>query len=137
MTTTIDGKVIGWLTSDLRSTAAAPKQGDEGAPDAWLELASEYDEGLAGIQAGDSLVILTWLHEARRDVLKVHPRGDADQPIKGVFATRSPHRPNPIGLHEVYVRAIEQGRIRVGPIETIDGTPVLDIKISLRSDDGA
>lgn len=137
MTTTIVGRVIGWLRSDLHSAADAPKQGDEGAPDAWLDLAPDYVEGLAGVRPGDSLVILAWLHEARRDVLKVHPRGDADQPMKGVFATRSPHRPNPIGIHDVLVRAIEYDRIRVGPIETIDGTPVLDIKISLRSDGGA
>jgi tRNA-Thr(GGU) m(6)t(6)A37 methyltransferase TsaA len=133
MTTTISANVIGRLASELRSISSAPKQGEEGAPDAWLELAPDYVEGLAGIRPGDWLVILTWLHQARRDVLMVHPRGDAKQPIKGVFATRSPHRPNPIGIHRVEVLAIADNRIRVGPVEAIDGTPVLDVKISLRA----
>jgi tRNA-Thr(GGU) m(6)t(6)A37 methyltransferase TsaA len=135
MTPTIPLNAIGRLASELRSMSSAPKQGNEGAPDAWLKLAPEYADGLMGIQIGDPLTILTWLHQARRDVLHVHPRQDASQPMKGVFATRSPHRPNPIGIHCVQVLAITQDGIKVGPIEAIDGTPVLDIKISLRSDD--
>ena len=126
---------IARLASELRSTLDAPKQGDEGGADAWLEFAPGYAEGLTGVRTGDSLVILTWLHEARRDLLTVHPRGDGNLPVKGVFATRSPHRPNPIGLHSVQVLDVVQGRLKVGPIEAIDGTPVLDVKISLRSDE--
>ena len=126
---------IGRLASELRSTLDAPKQGDEGGGEAWLELAPEYGEALAGIRVGDSVVILTWLHEARRDLLTVHPRGDTSQPMKGVFATRSPHRPNPIGLHSARVLQIAPDRIKVGPIEAIDGTPVLDVKISLRPEE--
>jgi tRNA-Thr(GGU) m(6)t(6)A37 methyltransferase TsaA len=135
MTATIPVKAIGRLASELRSTSNAPKQGNEGAPDAWLELEPEYADGLTGIRPGDALVILTWLHEARRDVLKVHPRGDPNHPVTGVFATRSPHRPNPVGLHKVQVLAITGNRIKVGPIEAIDGTPVLDIKIHIDSDE--
>lgn len=126
---------IGRLASDLRALADAPRQGEEGAPEAWLELGREYADGLAGVRVGDRLVILTWLHQARRDLLKVHPRGDPDQPLTGVFACRSPHRPNPIGLHNVQVLAMGADRIRIGPIEAIDGTPVLDIKIALRAEE--
>lgn len=127
----VDLKVIGHVHSTLGSTAQAPHQGDEGAPDAWLALEPEYVEALAGVAPGDWLVVLTWLHGARRDVLRIHPRGDAAAPLTGVFATRSPHRPNPIGLHPVQVRAVEGARLQVGPIEAIDGTPVVDIKVAL------
>lgn len=126
---------IGRLASELRSTLKAPKQGDEGGVEAWLELAPGYGEALAGILVGDSVVILTWLHEARRDLLAVHPRGDTSQPMKGVFATRSPHRPNLIGIHSARVLQIAPDRMKVGPIEAIDGTPVLDVKISLRPEE--
>jgi tRNA-Thr(GGU) m(6)t(6)A37 methyltransferase TsaA len=131
---TTDGlllKVIGRIRSTLGATAEAPRQGDEGAPDAWLVLEPEYVAALKGIAAGDPLIVLTWLHEARRDLLQIHPRGDPDAPLTGVFATRSPHRPNPVGVHPVYVRTVEDGRLRIGPIEAIDGTPVVDIKVAL------
>ncbi len=119
---------IGNVRSDLRDPAEAPRQGDEGAPDAWLELAEDVAPGLAGIAAGDELIVLTWLHRADRTVLRVHPRGETHRPETGVFATRSPSRPNPIGLHRVTVLAIDGARLRVGPLEAIDGTPVLDLK---------
>ena len=96
-------RLIGFVRSVLRDRTAAPKQGFEGAPDAWLELAAEFEQGLAGLSAGDQLVIITWFHEARRDVLKLHPRGDPSLPISGVFTTRSPDRPNPFGLHWVTI----------------------------------
>lgn len=125
-------KPIGVLHSELTSCRVAPHQGHEGAPDAWLEVNSTAAAGLAGISAGDELILITWFHEAHRDVLKVHPRGDESRPLKGVFATRSPDRPNPLGLHRVTVREIAGSRLRVGPIEAIDGTPVVDIKPVLR-----
>jgi tRNA-Thr(GGU) m(6)t(6)A37 methyltransferase TsaA len=121
---------IGMIRSQLTRLEDAPMQGDEGAPEAWLELAPAAAEGLGGIAAGDELFVFTWLHLARRDVLRVHPRGDVNRPLTGVFATRSPHRPNPVGLHRVTVLEIEiaGGRLRVAPLEAIDGTPVVDIK---------
>ena len=119
---------IGWIRSELVSRADAPKQGTEGAPDAWIEVEEWAALALDGIEPGDELLVLTWLHEASRDVFRVHPRGDERIPLTGVFATRSPDRPNPIGLHPVTVRAIDGRRLRVGPIEAIDGTPVVDIK---------
>lgn len=119
---------IGFIRSALTQLEAAPRQGDEGAPEAWLEITPSVVEGLAGIIAGDELIVLTWLHLARRDVLQVHPRGDLERPLTGVFATRSPHRPNPVGLHRVSVLEISQQRLRVAPIEAIDGTPIVDIK---------
>ncbi|WP_426663553.1 tRNA (N6-threonylcarbamoyladenosine(37)-N6)-methyltransferase TrmO [Rhodanobacter aciditrophus] len=124
-------QVVGRLRSDLGATDAAPHQGDEGAPDAWLVLEAGYADALAGVVAGDSLVVLTWLHQARRDMLKVRPRGDPDAAWTGVFRTRSPHRPNPIGIHPVRVRAVDGRRLLIGPIEAIDGTPVVDIKVEL------
>jgi tRNA-Thr(GGU) m(6)t(6)A37 methyltransferase TsaA len=124
-------RVIGRLRSDLGAADAAPRQGDEGAPDAWLVLEAGYADALAGVVAGDCLVVLTWLHQARRDMLKVRPRGDPDAAWTGVFRTRSPHRPNPIGIHPVRVRAVDGRRLLIGPIEAIDGTPVVDIKVEL------
>jgi tRNA-Thr(GGU) m(6)t(6)A37 methyltransferase TsaA len=103
-------------------------QGDEGAPDAWLDISLQVIPGLMGIEPGDELFILTWLHVAERDVLQVHPRGDPNRPLAGVFATRSPDRPNPIGLHRVSVLEVSETKIRVAPLEAIDGTPVIDIK---------
>ena len=103
-------------------------QGDEGAPEAWLEIFSAAVQGLTGIQVGDELVLLTWLHLAERDVLQVHPRGDLNRPLTGVFATRSPDRPNPIGLHYVLVLQVGEHSLRVAPLEAIDGTPIVDIK---------
>ena len=119
---------IGQLRSTLRALEDAPRQGTEGAPDAWLEVDPTFSRALLGVAPGDELVIVTWLHLADREVLQVHPRGDPKNPLAGVFATRSPHRPNPLGLHRVTVREIAGTRLRLGPIEAIDGTPVVDIK---------
>lgn len=119
---------IGVLRSTLRERKNAPRQGKEGAPDAWLEVRAWAAAGFDGIRAGDELVVLTWLHRARRETLRVRPRGNPRNEELGVFATRSPDRPNPIGLHEVVVRAIRGKRLRIGPIEAIDGTPVIDVK---------
>ncbi len=123
---------VGVIRSDLRSRRDAPRQGAEGAPDAWLEVHPWAARGLEGLRVGDGIVVVTWLHRARRDVLRVHPRSDRRRALTGVFATRSPDRPNPLGLHPVVVRATEGNRLRVGPIEAIDGTPVVDIKPLLR-----
>jgi tRNA-Thr(GGU) m(6)t(6)A37 methyltransferase TsaA len=122
---------IGVIRSELKSVDDAPRQGSEGAPDAWLEIAPWASAGLEGLAVGDQILVLTWFHEARRDILQVRPRGDANNPLTGVFATRSPHRPNTLGLHPVVVRAIEGSRLRIGPIEAIDGTPVVDVKPAL------
>jgi tRNA-Thr(GGU) m(6)t(6)A37 methyltransferase TsaA len=119
---------IGRIRSGLKSLAEAPRQGSEGAPDAWLEIDSEFAAARDGLAAGDEVIVLTWLDRADRDVLEVHPRGDPANPLTGVFATRSPHRPNPLGLHRVTIRAVAGLRLRIGPIEAIDGTPVVDIK---------
>jgi tRNA-Thr(GGU) m(6)t(6)A37 methyltransferase TsaA len=127
---------IGRVESPLDDPAKAPKQGDEGAPDAWLVLAADLAEGLRGVEAGDDLIVLTWLDRARRDVLEVHPRGDASRPPQGVFATRSPERPNPIGLHRVQVAEIDGNRLRVRHLEALDGTPILDLKPVLSADVG-
>lgn len=124
----IELRPIGTVASSLTDRAAAPRQGDEGAPDAWLVLAREVLDGLAGIRPGARIIVLTWLDRARRDVLRVHPRDDPRRPEQGVFGTRSPDRPNPIGLHEVEVVAIEGARVHVRPLEALDGTPVVDIK---------
>ncbi|OOG39462.1 tRNA (N6-threonylcarbamoyladenosine(37)-N6)-methyltransferase TrmO [Polaromonas sp. A23] len=122
---------IGVVRSSLRSAKAAPKQGSEGAPTAWIELDSRFAEAVLGLTIGDQLILLTWLHEARRDLQLVHPRDDLSAPLKGVFATRSADRPNPIGLHPVILLAVEGLRLNVGPLEAIDGTPVLDLKPAL------
>ena len=106
-------------------------QGDEGGPEAWLELSPQAAAGIMGIKAGDELILLTWLHLAERDVLQVHPRGDLTRPLTGVFATRSPDRPNPIGLHRVMVLDVGERKLRVAPLEAIDGTPIVDIKPAL------
>ena len=119
---------IGVIRSTLRARAGAPRQGSEGAPDAWIEINALFLKALDGVKAGDEIIVLTWLHQARRETLKVRPRSDPRNPITGVFATRSPDRPNPIGLHQVTVRRVTKKRLRVGPIEAIDGTPVIDIK---------
>ncbi len=119
---------IGFIRSSLKLRAEAPKFGNEGAPDAWLEVSPTVTEGLQGIAVGDEIILLTWFHESRRDILKLHPRWDESLPLTGVFATRSPDRPNPIGLHRVTVLEIAGSQLKVGPLEAIDGTPVVDIK---------
>jgi tRNA-Thr(GGU) m(6)t(6)A37 methyltransferase TsaA len=124
---------IGIVRSPLKDRTTAPNQGSEGAPDAWIELVPAVLDGLERIKAGDELIVITWLHEARRDVLKTHPRGDKSAPLTGVFATRSPDRPNPLGLHRVTVLEIAGRELKVGPLEAIDGTPVVDIKPVLRA----
>jgi tRNA-Thr(GGU) m(6)t(6)A37 methyltransferase TsaA len=128
-------RAIGRIRSTLRALVDAPRQGWEGAPDAWLELDPAYARALRGIEEGDTLIVVTWLDRADRDVLEVHPRGDRKAPLAGVFATRSPHRPNPIGLHRVTVRSIAGDRLRIGPIEALDGTPVVDLKPALDARD--
>ena len=119
---------VGFLHSPLKSREEAPNQGHEGAPDAWLEVNETVAEGLEGIAVGDEILLITWFHKAHRNVLKLHPRWDKNIPLTGVFATRSPDRPNPLGLHRVTVLAIDGRRLKVGPLEAIDGTPVVDIK---------
>jgi len=119
---------IGRIASPLALLEESPKQGFEGAPDAWLDVEPWASEALLGLAAGDQILVITWLDRGRRDVLQVHPRSDPRAPIAGVFATRSPHRPNPLGLHPVTIHQIDGLRLRIGPIEAIDGTPVVDIK---------
>jgi tRNA-Thr(GGU) m(6)t(6)A37 methyltransferase TsaA len=126
---------IGYVRSELIRLEDAPMQGDEGAPEAWLELTPSAAPGLAGIVAGNELIVLTWLHLAQRDVLQVHPRGDLNRPLTGVFATRSPDRPNPVGLHRVSVLEVTEQKLRVVPLEAIDGTPIVDIKSVLSGSD--
>jgi tRNA-Thr(GGU) m(6)t(6)A37 methyltransferase TsaA len=119
---------IGWVESPLEDPETAPKQGDEGAPDAWLVFQQAVREGLRDLRAGDEVILLTWLDRARRDVLAVHPRGDLSRPETGVFSTRSPHRPNPIGLHRVAILAVDGLRVQVRDLEALNGTPIVDIK---------
>jgi tRNA-Thr(GGU) m(6)t(6)A37 methyltransferase TsaA len=127
---------IGFIRSTVKGRQDAPRQGSEGAPDAWLEIEPRFAEALLGLKVGHELIVITWLHEADRSVLKNHPRSDPSRPLTGVFYTRSPARPNPLGLHPVTVRAIEGTRIKVGPIEAFDGTPVVDIKSASTRADG-
>jgi tRNA-Thr(GGU) m(6)t(6)A37 methyltransferase TsaA len=124
---------IGVVHSTLIDRKNAPRQGSEGAPEAWIEIDPKYREALLLTNVGDEILVLTWLHAAKRDVLQVRPRSDPRNPITGVFATRSPDRPNPIGLHPVTIKEIDGLRLLVGPIEAIDGTPVVDIKPVLKS----
>ncbi|MFC0007678.1 tRNA (N6-threonylcarbamoyladenosine(37)-N6)-methyltransferase TrmO [Micromonospora siamensis] len=128
---TTDGyalRPVGRVESPLTDPELAPRQGDEGAPPAWLVFADPYAPALRDLRPGADVLVLTWLDRARRDVLVVHPRGDRTRPLTGVFATRSPHRPNPIGLHRVRVLAVDGVRVRVADLEALDGTPVLDVK---------
>jgi len=125
---TYELRPIGRVQSPLTDRAAAPKQGDDGAPRARVVFLPEFREAASGLREGDEVLVLTWLHLGRRDVLCVHPRGDAKRPLTGVFATRSPDRPNPIGLHAVAIEAVEEDAITVRDLEAIDGTPVLDVK---------
>ena len=125
---------VGRVRSPLTDPAAAPKQGDEGAPEAAIVIADEYVDAIEGIAAGDAVLVLTWLDRGERDVLRVHPRSDRSRPEVGVFATRSPDRPNPIGLHRVEVVSIDGATMTVRGLEAVDGTPVLDVKPVLSHD---
>jgi tRNA-Thr(GGU) m(6)t(6)A37 methyltransferase TsaA len=131
-TTAVRLRPVGVIRSVLETRRDAPRQGSEGAPDAWLDVDPRLARGLFGLAAGDEILVITWLHRARRDVLAVRPRSDRRRAMTGVFATRSPDRPNPLGLHPVVVRSIDGRRLRIGPIEALDGTPVVDIKPVLR-----
>jgi tRNA-Thr(GGU) m(6)t(6)A37 methyltransferase TsaA len=122
---------IGFVESPLTEQAAAPRQGDEGAPDCWLVFDPDVSDALDGLRVGDDIVVVTWLHLADRNVLQVHPRGDTNRPIRGVFSTRSQHRPNPLGLHEVTILDVDDLRIRVKGLEAIDNTPIIDVKSAL------
>ncbi|MBQ1032612.1 tRNA (N6-threonylcarbamoyladenosine(37)-N6)-methyltransferase TrmO [Micromonospora parva] len=119
---------VGRVASPLTDAASAPRQGDEGAPTAWLVFDPHVERAVRDLRVGAELLVLTWLDRARRDVLAVHPRGDETRPETGVFSTRSPHRPNPIGLHRVRVLAVDGLRVEVADLEALDGTPVLDVK---------
>jgi tRNA-Thr(GGU) m(6)t(6)A37 methyltransferase TsaA len=121
-------KIVGRVESPLTDPATAPKQGDEGAPEATIVFAPDVADALADLDAGTEVIVLTWLDRADRDVLAVHPRGDAGRPLTGVFSTRSPDRPNPIGLHRVTILARDGLRLTVRDLEALDGTPVLDVK---------
>jgi tRNA-Thr(GGU) m(6)t(6)A37 methyltransferase TsaA len=122
---------IGFVESPLTEPQAAPRQGDEGSPDCWLILNPDVRPALDGLHPGDDIVVITWLHLADRAVLQVHPRGDASRPIRGVFATRSQHRPNPLGVHVVTILGVDDLRMRVQGLEAVDGTPIVDIKPAL------
>jgi tRNA-Thr(GGU) m(6)t(6)A37 methyltransferase TsaA len=122
---------IGRVESSLTDPAAAPKQGPEGAPEAWLVFETGVLDGLGDLRPGDRVIVLTWLHRARRDVLRVHPRDDPANPERGVFSTRSADRPNPIGLHPVEIVSVDGPRLRVRDLEAVDGTPVVDVKPQL------
>ena len=133
---TFEVKAIGRVESPLTDPDSAPRQPDEGAPEAWLAFDETVREALRNLRAGDEIILLTWLDRARRDVLSVHPRGDPSRPVEGVFSTRSPHRPNPIGLHRVEIAAVDGLRLRVRQLEVLDGTPILDVKPVLSDDIG-
>jgi tRNA-Thr(GGU) m(6)t(6)A37 methyltransferase TsaA len=122
---------IGWVESPVTDPSVASRQGDEGAPDCWLVFDPDVREALDGLRPGEDIVVITWLHLADRTVRQVHPRGDPNRPIRGVFATRSQHRPNPLGLHEVTILAVDDIRINVRGMEAIDRTPIVDIKSAL------
>ena len=123
---------IATVESPLTDLATAPKQADEGAPAAWLVFEPGVRDALDGLRVGDAVIVLTWLHRSDRDVLRTHPRDDVTNPMRGVFSTRSPARPNPIGLHEARILAIDGDRLQVSALEAVDGTPVLDLKPVLR-----
>ena len=127
---------IGFIRSTLKTRAEAPRQGAEGAPDAWLEIEPHFADALLGMEVGHQLIVITFMHEANRAVLQNHPRGDESRPLTGVFYTRSPARPNPLGLHPVTVREIDGSRLKIGPIEAFDATPVVDIKSASTRADG-
>jgi tRNA-Thr(GGU) m(6)t(6)A37 methyltransferase TsaA len=124
----VEIRAVGYVRSTLRDRESAPRQGDEGAPDAWLEFDAAYADAMRDLEPGADLLVLTWFDRASRDVLVVHPRGDQSRPPTGVFATRSPDRPNPVGLHRVTVRQVDGLRVLVSDLEALDGTPVVDVK---------
>jgi tRNA-Thr(GGU) m(6)t(6)A37 methyltransferase TsaA len=128
MTRPYELRPIGYVESALVDRVTAPKQGFEGAPDAWLVFEGDAVEGIRDLVVGADIFVLTWLHQARRDVLAVHPRDDARSPETGVFSTRSADRPNPIGLHRVRIATIEGARVLVRDLEAVDGTPIVDVK---------
>lgn len=134
-TQTYQVRPIGWVESTLVDPAEAPNQGYQGAPDAWLVINPDVREGIRDLQVGSDLLVLTWLHQSRRDELSTQPGDDPAGPERGVFSTRSPARPNPVGLHRVTVIATEDGRLRVRPLEAVDGTPLVDIKPVIRADE--
>jgi tRNA-Thr(GGU) m(6)t(6)A37 methyltransferase TsaA len=127
---------IGTVESDLSDRSSAPKQGIEGAPDAWLVINEDVAPGLDGLGVGDEIFVFTWLHQSDRDVLRVHPRDDPSNPERGVFSTRSADRPNPIGLHRVRIVAIAGNRLHVDNLEAVDGTPIVDIKPVISAEAG-
>ncbi len=127
---------IGWVESPLEDPETAPKQGNEGSPEAWLVFDEAVREAVRDLQRGTDVLVLTWLDRARRDVLRVHPRSDPANPEQGVFSTRSPHRPNPIGLHRVTIVSIEGMRVLVQDLEALNGTPIVDVKPVLSSSEG-
>ncbi|HEV3153742.1 MAG TPA: tRNA (N6-threonylcarbamoyladenosine(37)-N6)-methyltransferase TrmO [Candidatus Baltobacteraceae bacterium] len=127
-------RAIGTVRSSIVNREDAPKQGNEGAPDVWIEIEPDVADALSGLSIGEEVIVITWFHRSQRDVLRVHPRGDTRLPLTGVFATRSPDRPNPLGLHRVAIKGISGLRILAGPMEAIDGTPVVDIKIVIGND---
>ena len=132
--TTIALRPIGRVESPLTDVAQAPRQADEGAPEAWLVIDADAAAGLEGLKVGDDVIVITWLDRAQRDILQNHPRGDPSRPIAGVFTTRSPHRPNPLGLHQVTIAGVDGSRVRVRSLEAVDGTPIVDIKGVLNPD---
>jgi tRNA-Thr(GGU) m(6)t(6)A37 methyltransferase TsaA len=134
--TSFEVKAIGTVESPLTDLESAPRQADEGAPAAWLVFEPEMVEGLRSLRPGDQVILVTWLDRARRDVLSVHPRGDTSRPQEGVFSTRSPHRPNPIGLHRVELAAVDGRRLQVRNLEALNGTPIIDVKPILNEDIG-
>ena len=123
---------IGVVRSALKSREDAPRQGYYGAPDAWIDLNDDVRDGLLGVEPGSELVVLTWLHLSDRTVLQVNPHHDPEHRLKGVFATRAPVRPNPIGIHPVTVLEVDGTRLHVEPLEAVDGTPVIDIKVAIK-----
>lgn len=124
----IELRIVGRVASPLKKLESAPNQPDEGAPAASLLFEPDVAEALQGLRAGDEIVVVTWLDRARRDLLSVHPRGDRSRAPQGVFATRSPHRPNPLGLHRTRIAAIDGARVNVDHLEALDGTPIVDVK---------
>ena len=134
--TSFEVRAIGKVESPLTDLQSTPLQADEGAPEAWLVFEPEVLEGLRSLQPSDQVIIITWLDRARRDVLSVHPRGDPSRAQEGVFSTRSPHRPNPVGLHRVEITAIDGRRVRVRHLEVLDGTPIIDVKPILSGEIG-